>query len=145
MLRDQRAPPATVQRWLLAASLPGPVLGQGRGVGRRPTLDHRVPHDLRPGELEQVGAGVPVAENPLVAPGRVEYAEVSSDDPTLRLVRVTELRRLLGELPHVVVQRVECLAGHHDPVVRGPAPNDRVESDRKSTRLNSSHVKISYA
>ena len=105
----------------------GPVLGQGRVVRGRPALDHLVSDDLRPGELEQVGAAVAVAEHPPVLPGLVEPAEVPVDDPVLRLVRVAVLGPLVGELPQVAVQRGEHLAGHHRPVVGRPPPHDGVE------------------
>src|SRR3989442_9846478 len=44
---------------------------------------------------------------------------------------------------HPRLQFPACLLGHHSP----PAPNlvPKVNEDRKSTRLNSSHVRISYA
>src|SRR5207247_9221259 len=93
-----------------------PVAGQGRVVWRRPALDQRMPGDLRPDELEQVGAAVAVAEHPPILPGGVERAEVPSDDPAFRLVWMGELRPLVGELPHVIVQRVEDFAGHVVPV-----------------------------
>ena len=112
--------------WCLAPSL-GPVVGQGGVVRGRCAFDHLVSDDPGPGELEQVGAAVAVAEHPPVAPGLVELAEVPGDDPALRLVRVAEGGPFVGELPQVVVQRGERLAGHHRPVVGGPTPDDRVE------------------
>src|SRR5438477_2015808 len=42
---------------------------------------------------------------------------------------------------HPVQLRFSCLPG----VPRGPAARERIERDRKSTRLNSSHMSISYA
>jgi hypothetical protein len=70
----------------VAAPPPGrPVTGQGRVIRRRPSLDQRVPGDLYPGELEQVGAAVTVAEYPPVSPGGVECAEVPGGDPALAL------------------------------------------------------------
>ena len=124
---SSRRPMSVQRRGLAVRRRVGPVLGQGRVVRGRPALDQLVPDDLRPGELEQVGAAVAVAEHPPVLPGRVERAEVPVDDPVLRLVRVAVLGPLVGELPHVVVQRVEHLAGHHRPVVGRPTPDDRVE------------------
>ena len=66
----------------------GPVLGEGRVTGCVPAGDRRVPDDLRPGVLVEVGAGVPVAEDPLIAPVRVERAEVAGCDPPSALVGV---------------------------------------------------------
>ena len=48
----------------------GPVGSQGGVVTGRGSPDHLVPDDFRPGEPEQVGATVAVAEHPLVLPGR---------------------------------------------------------------------------
>ena len=105
----------------------GPVLGQGGVIRGCSALDHLVSDDLRPGELEQVGAAFAVAEHPPVLPGLVEHAEVPVHDPALRLVRVAMLGPLVGELPQVIVQRCERLAGHRCPVVGRPAPDDGVE------------------
>ena len=100
-----------------APSPGGPVTGQGGVVGRRGAFDHLVPDDFRPGEPEQVGAAAAVAEHPLVLPGLAELAEVAVDGPPGRLVRVAMLGPLVDELPQVVIQRSECLAGYHRPVV----------------------------
>jgi hypothetical protein len=112
----------------------GPVTSQGGVVGRRGSPDHLVPDDFRPGEPEQVGAAVAVAEDPLVLPGLAERAEVAAGDPPGRLVRVAMAGPLVGELPQVVVQRGEGLAGYRRPVVGGPAPGDGVEpgDDRRA-------------
>ena len=72
----------------------------------------RVPDNLRPDEPDQVGTAVAVPEHPAVVPGGVELAEVPTDHPGLRLVRVRAQRPLVGQLSHVVVQRVEQLLGH---------------------------------
>ena len=52
------------------------------------TVDQAMPNDGCPGELDQVAAGVAVAEHPAVLPGRVERAEVPGLNPAFRLVRV---------------------------------------------------------
>ncbi len=57
----------------------------------------------------------------------VELAEVSPDDPGSRLVPVAPLGPLEGESPHVGVQRVEHLGGHHAPVIGRPAADNGVE------------------
>ena len=44
-------------------------------------------------------------------------------------------RPLVGQLPHVVVQRVEHLGGHAVPVVGRPAPDDRVQPDEDHLRV----------
>src|SRR6266536_3899500 len=77
--------------------------------------------DLGPAVLTQVGAGVLVTEHPPVLPGRVERTEVPGGDPSSGLVLVRVPGPLPGELPHVVPQRVEYLAGDHAPVVGRPA------------------------
>src|SRR6476469_1212976 len=98
----------------------GPVRGKGGIVRGRSGPDHLVSDDLGPSERHVVGTAGAVAEYPLVLPGLVELAEVSDDDPLLRLVGVAMPGRLVGELPHVGVQGGEHLAGHHRPVVGGP-------------------------
>src|SRR6266487_348268 len=119
-----------------------PVVGLVGVVGGRRACDHLMADDVGPGELHEVGnvpalidAGA-VAENPPVAPGLAEPAEVASHDPRLRLVGVGVLGPFVGEFPHVVVQRVEDSARHHPPVVGGPTPDDRVEpgDDRRRVR-----------
>src|SRR3954464_15527682 len=90
-------------------------------------LDDLVSDDERPGELVHVGAAVAVPEHPPVVPGLVERAEVLVNDPGRRLVRVAEPCPLVGELPQVVIQRAEHVAGDLRPVVGGPTPDDRVE------------------
>src|SRR4029453_15887535 len=123
----EEMPGGLVQRrgWSGASPL-GPVVGQGRVIWGCRALDQLVPDDLRPGELEQVGAAVTVAEHPPVLPGLVEPAEVAIDYPVLRLVWVAVFGPLVDELPHVVVQRREHLAGHHRPVVGRPTAHDRI-------------------
>src|SRR5690606_40968733 len=46
---------------------------------------------------------------------------------------------------HVSVQQVQFLEFHHGLDLRANLPPTVSRGDRKSTRLNSSHVKISYA
>jgi len=101
-----------------------------------------VPDDGGPGELDQVrdvaafvdAAAVP--EHPSVVPELVEPAEVTVGDPPLRLSGVAAFGPPPGELPHVVVQLTEGLAGHHSPVVGSPPPDDRGEcgDDRRRVR-----------
>src|SRR6266536_6474813 len=99
-----------------------------------------MPFDAGPGELDQAGAAIAVAEDPVVVPELAGLAEVPAGDPAFRLVRVAPCGPLAGEFPHVVVQGGERPGRHHCPVIGRPAPEDR-----KSTRLNSSHEWISYA
>jgi site-specific recombinase XerD len=69
-----------------------------------------------------------VTEHPSVAwPVGVVRVEVPVNDPVPRLVRVGALGPLVGELPQVGVQCGECRAGHADPEVGRPAPDDRGE------------------
>src|ERR1039458_4307415 len=73
VLRPEQAQTDAVQRRFPAVLPLGPVLGQGRIVGRRRSWHHLVPDDLGPGKLEQVGAAVTVAEDPPVSSGLVEH------------------------------------------------------------------------
>ena len=52
----------------------------------------------------EVGAAGAVAEDPLVAPGLVEPAEVAGGDPLPAFLGVPAARPLVGEPPQVVVQ-----------------------------------------
>ena len=54
--------------------------------------------DLGPAEPEQVGAGIPVAEDPPVTSGTVEHAEVAVEYPLLRLVLVAMLGPLVASV-----------------------------------------------
>ena len=134
-LAAQQVPGRGVDREAVAASPLLPVPGEGGVVGGRPPGDHPVPDDFRPGELAEVEAGFPASEHPLVLPGRVEHAEVPGDDPAPRLVRVGELRPFPGESPQVGVQRAVGALGYPDPVIRGPAGDDRVEPGDQRVRV----------
>src|SRR5690606_39754860 len=63
--------------------------------------------------------------------------------------RTGAARRSCGNPPAIAVRQPDLRPGAHGAVVRLllPCGNLRAEgqADRKSTRLNSSHVKISYA
>src|SRR5690606_41587738 len=63
----------------------------------------------------------------------------------LRADGCRELReaRLVDALARLIAPRPEGVHGHLQHVQRTVAA--RIQQDRKSTRLNSSHVKISYA
>ena len=76
-----------------------------------------MPDDLRPGVLVEVGAGFPVAEDPPVAPVRVELAEVAGGDPSPALLGVPAASPLVKLLPQVAVQRLEGLLGRPGPVI----------------------------
>lgn len=54
--------------------------------------------------LEMCTCGA-VIEDPVIVLGPVESVEVLVDDPVLRLLRVGALGPLVGERPHVAVQR----------------------------------------
>jgi transposase len=141
-LTGEQAQVVAVQRGFDPSSPTDPVVDQVGVIGRCRAGDHLVSDDAGPGELDQVGdaavlvAAGTVAEHPVVVADLVEPAEVASDDPLLRLVGVAALGPPVGELPHVGVQRVEDLAGHHPSVVGRPAPDDRVErgDDRRRVR-----------
>lgn len=129
VLGTEQPQPTFVQRWwgLLAPPV-GPVLGQGWVVRGCRAFHQRVADDPCPGVSDLVGPAVAVAEHPVVLPGCVELTEVALHDPASRLVPVREQSPPVGEPPHVPVQLVEHLAGHHRPVVSGPSPDDRVEN-----------------
>ncbi len=114
-------------RGFLLPSPVGPVPGQGRVVGRVPAGDRRVPDDLRPGVLVEVGSGFPVAEDPPVAPVRVEQAEVAGGHPSPALPGVPAESPLVKLPPQVAVQGLEGLLGRPGPVVVRLAPDDRIE------------------
>src|SRR5256885_11365103 len=67
--------------------------------------------------------------------------------PTLFRSLVDRLRIGRQLIPETV--EIDSLAALHEPLYVGSAeievPQDRVAEDRKSTRLNSSHLVISYA
>ena len=81
-----------------------------------------------------VGAS-PVPEHPAVVPELAELAVVAAGDPPLRLSAVGALGPPPGELPHVVVQLAEDLAGDCSPVIGGPAPYYRAERGENRRRV----------
>src|SRR6266566_7017662 len=116
----------------------GPVAGQGRVVGGRPAVHRDVADDVRPGELGEVGAGIPVAEHAPVLPGLVEPAEVPGRDPAPRLVRVRVPGPPVGDMPDMVVQPGEHPAGDTAPVVGRPAPDNGVQPVHDGRRVSRS-------
>src|SRR5690606_5580464 len=70
-------------------------------------------------------------------------------DPVHRRVVPSGLSHTSGKLPHHFPMRSHHTArartGQRSLPLRESVPNSRPPTDRKSTRLNSSHVKISYA
>jgi hypothetical protein len=103
----------------------------------RPALNQRVPDDIGPGKLDQVGAAVTVSEYPPIAPELVEPAEIAGGNPPPRLVLVAAACPPVGEMPQVLVQGAEHPGRHHRPVVGGPAPHDRGKPDNDSHRVRS--------
>src|SRR5690606_39839193 len=61
------------------------------------------------------------------------------------LQTVHRIRTAIAESPGARVLDHSSDASHNRSVITFMAPPDCVGEDRKSTRLNSSHVKISYA
>src|SRR4030088_1934377 len=85
VLPGEQAQRVAIERGFDPPSPFSPVLGQ-RGVIRgRSALDQGVPDDVGPGELDEVGAAVPVSEHPSVASELVEPAEIAGGDPLPRL------------------------------------------------------------
>ena len=68
VLPGQQAQAVPVERGVDLLAPFGPVAGQGRVIGGCRALDRHVPLDGRPGELDQAGAAVTVAEYPVVVP-----------------------------------------------------------------------------
>ena len=134
-------PDGRLVRWRGDSLAPpvGPVGGQGRVVGRRPAAHRDVADDLRPGELGEAGAGIPVAEDPSVLPGLVEPAEVPGRDPAPRLVRVRVPGPPVGDVPDMVVQPGEDPAGDTAPVVGRPAPDNGVQPVHDGCRVRPAH------
>src|SRR5690606_41614391 len=79
------------------------------------------------------------------AEGRIVELQQVRKGRRLQVLPCLELR--LGSLPREFVPRADCQAivAAIDAVAHLPAQFKRYRPDRKSTRLNSSHVKISYA
>src|SRR6266536_2761640 len=94
-----------------------------------------MPFDAGPGELDQAGAAIAVAEDPVVVPELAGLAEVPAGDPAFRLVRVAPCGPLAGEFPHVVVQGGERPGRHHCPVIGRPAPDDGVKRGNDRYRV----------
>lgn len=59
--------------------------------------------------------------------GLVERAKVAGGDPAPGPVWMHVTRPPVGEVPHVMIQRVEHVAEHHAPVVSRQARNHRLE------------------
>src|SRR5690606_13878552 len=79
------------------------------------------------------------------AEGRIVELQQVRKGRRLQVLPCLEFR--LGSLPGEFVPRADCQAivAAIDAVAHLPAQFKRYRPDRKSTRLNSSHVKISYA
>ncbi|BAH47094.1 putative transposase (plasmid) [Rhodococcus opacus B4] len=148
VLPSEQAGVVAVERWFDLAPPPDPIVTEVGVVWRRPSRDRGVTDDGSPGELDQVGDDltvvatrvVGIAEHPLVVPELVEPAEVAICNPPLRLAGVAAAGPPPCEPPHVVVQRGESLAGHHAPVVGGPAPDDGVEPGDDRQRVRATHT-----
>jgi hypothetical protein len=109
VLPGEQAQGVAVERGFDLLAPFGPVSGQGWVIGGCRALDRHVPPDGRPGELDQVGAAVAVAEHPAVVPELAVLAEVPADDPALRLVVVAPRGPLVQQLPQVVIKGAEYL------------------------------------
>src|SRR3989454_4951833 len=81
---------------------------------------------------------VPVAEAALEA----RLADVSADAAALRVLLPAELQSLISD---AVVRSHKLYEEFVDRLVLRVARETGLEADRKSTRLNSSHLVISYA
>src|SRR6266498_4470519 len=127
ILRLEQTQDGTGQRGVAAATPLGPEVGQGGVIDRRRSWHHPVPDDGGPGELGEVAAAAAIAEDPPVLPGGVELAEVPGGHPAFQPVRVGVSGPLVGQPPHMVIQRGERSLGDTDPVIGRPALDDRVE------------------
>src|SRR5690606_26131544 len=101
-----------------------PVFGDRRPLA----LFHRVGNHRRPGGRAPVGAGVPAA--PFSQMRSMPQAAASTPLSNWRLAALGVLVAAIIVTPFILLQQ---------------ATRNADDADRKSTRLNSSHVKISYA
>src|SRR5690625_347077 len=92
--------------------------------------------------LEPTGQRVPLDEARLLAPviPRSKVIGIGRN----YAAHAAELGNEVPEKPLLFLKPNTAVIGPDDPIVL-PAYSERVEQDRKSTRLNSSHVAISYA
>src|SRR5690606_39523578 len=97
----------------------------------------------------------------LLPPPRLRRPEGRREGVPVLQQAVDALQELLGSLgvlealhvpdvgedldPGQLTDLLQALVGHIGTVIVDPPVPDRLAVDRKSTRLNSSHVKISYA
>jgi hypothetical protein len=140
-LLGEQAQVVAVQRGFDPSSSAGPVVDQLGIVRRRRTGNQLVPDNGSPGEFDQMWdtstliCTSAIPEHPLIIPGLYEPAEVTVDNPLLRLSRVAAFGPPPGELPQVIVQLTKGFAGHHSPIVGSPPPDDRGERGDNRRRV----------
>src|SRR5690349_10307403 len=102
--------------------------------------------------VQAVPAVTPIEERGYAHPEvlvSTDWVAQHLEDPKVRLVESNEDLLLYdtGHIPGAV--KIDWTNDLNDPVVRDYVDRERLQrllrSDRKSTRLNSSHVEISYA
>src|SRR5690606_33265811 len=106
--------------------------------------------DLAPGEAVYITEDGQLhtrqcAQNPRLSPCIFEYVYLARSDSIMDGVSVYKARMRMGEK---LAEKIRRERPDHDIDVIIPIPDTSRTSaleDRKSTRLNSSHVKISYA
>src|SRR5690349_19662244 len=104
-----------------------PVVPQARVIRGGPAMHQRVPDDLEPPELEEVGPRVLVTKHPTVIPLSVQPAPVAVLAPLPGLVGMHALRVACGTALHPVIHPRERFGCHDRAVVIGPATDNRVE------------------
>ena len=60
--------------------------------------------DLRPGMFNEIGTALAITEYPIIISEAIEPTEAPRSNPVLRFLRVTVLRPLIREFPHVDVE-----------------------------------------
>src|SRR5450755_1167826 len=111
--RARRRVPGAAFASLTSPAL-GPVLGEGRVIGRCAARDRDMPDDRGPGIFVELGAGFRVAEDPRVVPGLVVAAEVAVLTH-LRFLAAPAVRLGNGQLRRQVAEWLAARPGPHTP------------------------------
>src|SRR5207302_2748980 len=98
--------------------------------------------------LDEIGRGTATFDGLSIAWAAIEHLHEANRCRTLFATHYHELTALSAKLPRMFNATVRVKEWQGDVVFLHevlPGSADRSYGDRKSTRLNSSHVKISYA